>query len=102
MTETNGSNGSNGNGASVGTDRVKHGLAQMLKGGVIVRRLASWSVKQSEPRPRAVGLRGEVLHLDSCGLDHKYCLLQSDGMPMLAHADPCFSVSYLFYIFSTF
>lgn len=31
MTETNG-----GNGARVGTDRVKQGLAQMLKGGVIV------------------------------------------------------------------
>jgi hypothetical protein len=41
MTErNNGSNGSNGrNGAHpiVGTDRVKQGLAQMLKGGVIVR-----------------------------------------------------------------
>jgi len=35
MTGTNG-NGSNGNGARVGTDRVKQGLAQMLKGGVIV------------------------------------------------------------------
>lgn len=34
MTGTNG-NG-NGNGARVGTDRVKQGLAQMLKGGVIV------------------------------------------------------------------
>lgn len=33
MTGTNG----NGNGsAKVGTDRVKQGLAQMLKGGVIV------------------------------------------------------------------
>lgn len=32
MTGTNG----NGNGARVGTDRVKQGLAQMLKGGVIV------------------------------------------------------------------
>jgi hypothetical protein len=33
-----GSNGANGNGsnARVGTDRVKQGLAQMLKGGVIV------------------------------------------------------------------
>ena len=31
-----GSNGSNGNGAKVGTDKVKQGLAQMLKGGVIV------------------------------------------------------------------
>jgi len=38
MTGTNG-NGSNGNGngsAQVGTSRVKMGLAQMLKGGVIV------------------------------------------------------------------
>ena len=32
MTGTNG----NGNGAQVGTLRVKQGLAQMLKGGVIV------------------------------------------------------------------
>ena len=31
-----GTNGSNGNGAKVGTDKVKQGLAQMLKGGVIV------------------------------------------------------------------
>ena len=32
-----GTNGSNGNGsARVGTDKVKQGLAQMLKGGVIV------------------------------------------------------------------
>ena len=39
MSGTNGSNGNgngNGNGARVGTDRVKQGLAQMLKGGVIV------------------------------------------------------------------
>lgn len=37
MSGTNGkSNGSNGNGASVGTDTVKMGLAQMLKGGVIM------------------------------------------------------------------
>lgn len=35
MAGTNG-NGSNGNGAKVGTSRVKMGLAQMLKGGVIV------------------------------------------------------------------
>jgi len=36
MTGTNG-NGSNGNGgAKIGTDTVKQGLAQMLKGGVIV------------------------------------------------------------------
>ena len=34
MTGTNG-NG-NGNGATIGTSRVKQGLAQMLKGGVIV------------------------------------------------------------------
>ena len=38
MTETNGKNGSNGNGTRVGTLRVKQGLAQMLKGGVIVSR----------------------------------------------------------------
>ena len=42
MTEGNGmSNGNNSNGgnngANVGTSRVKMGLAQMLKGGVIVR-----------------------------------------------------------------
>lgn len=39
MTGTNGNNGSNGNGngsARVGTSTVKQGLAQMLKGGVIV------------------------------------------------------------------
>ena len=35
MAGSNG-NGSNGNGAKVGTDKVKQGLAQMLKGGVIV------------------------------------------------------------------
>lgn len=36
MTGTNG-NGSNGNGvATIGTTKVKQGLAQMLKGGVIV------------------------------------------------------------------
>ena len=36
MAGTNG-NGSNGNGgAQIGTTRVKQGLAQMLKGGVIV------------------------------------------------------------------
>lgn len=35
MTGTNG-NGNNGNGAKVGTDTVKQGLATMLKGGVIV------------------------------------------------------------------
>lgn len=36
MTDSNGSNG-NGNGsARVGTSTVKQGLAQMLKGGVIV------------------------------------------------------------------
>ena len=33
---TTGENGTNGNGARVGTSRVKQGLAQMLKGGVIV------------------------------------------------------------------
>ena len=31
-----GTNGSNGNGAKIGTEKVKQGLAQMLKGGVIV------------------------------------------------------------------
>mmetsp|Transcript_18686 Transcript_18686/g.37472 ORF Transcript_18686/g.37472 Transcript_18686/m.37472 type:complete len:342 (-) Transcript_18686:283-1308(-) len=37
MTGTNGgNNGSNGNGAKVGTDTVKQGLATMLKGGVIM------------------------------------------------------------------
>lgn len=34
MTGTNGANGSNG--ATIGTAKVKQGLAQMLKGGVIV------------------------------------------------------------------
>lgn len=47
MVEGNGN--SNGNGARVGTERVKQGLAQMLKGGVIVRKLvfaipAPWGV----------------------------------------------------------
>lgn len=36
MPESNGSNGSSNGGAQVGTIRVKQGLAQMLKGGVIV------------------------------------------------------------------
>lgn len=38
MTETNGNGNSNGNGSqtTIGTVRVKQGLAQMLKGGVIV------------------------------------------------------------------
>lgn len=36
MTGTNGSNGGSNGGATVGTTRVKQGLAQMLKGGVIV------------------------------------------------------------------
>jgi hypothetical protein len=37
MAGTNGANGSNGsNGATIGTTKVKQGLAQMLKGGVIV------------------------------------------------------------------
>jgi len=31
-----GTNGANGNGATIGTTKVKQGLAQMLKGGVIV------------------------------------------------------------------
>jgi hypothetical protein len=44
MVEANGSNGlnggnGNGNGTLTGTDRVKQGLAQMLKGGVIVSQL---------------------------------------------------------------
>ncbi|MDX1995848.1 MAG: pyridoxal 5'-phosphate synthase lyase subunit PdxS [bacterium] len=33
---TNGSNGHNGSGAATGTEKVKRGLAQMLKGGVIM------------------------------------------------------------------
>ena len=36
-----GTNG-NGNGAKIGTDKVKQGLAQMLKGGVIVSFLHSY------------------------------------------------------------
>ena len=37
MAGTNGNGNGNGNGApKVGTDTVKQGLAQMLKGGVIV------------------------------------------------------------------
>jgi hypothetical protein len=38
MTETNGNGNGNGNGShpKIGTDIVKCGLAQMLKGGVIV------------------------------------------------------------------
>jgi hypothetical protein len=40
MTGTNGANGANGsNGATIGTTKVKQGLAQMLKGGVIVSEL---------------------------------------------------------------
>jgi pyridoxal 5'-phosphate synthase pdxS subunit len=31
-----GTNGNGSNGAKIGTDKVKQGLAQMLKGGVIV------------------------------------------------------------------
>ena len=38
---TTGENGTNGNGARVGTSRVKQGLAQMLKGGVIVSEVKS-------------------------------------------------------------
>ena len=33
---TGNGNGENGNGAKIGTSKVKQGLAQMLKGGVIV------------------------------------------------------------------
>ena len=56
MSSNNGSNGSNGGNGSngsttttvpaprVGTDRVKQGLAQMLKGGVIVRSFACFSL----------------------------------------------------------
>jgi hypothetical protein len=43
MTEDNGgsnANGSNGSSAQIGTIRVKQGLAQMLKGGVIVSTLS--------------------------------------------------------------
>lgn len=41
MTGTNGTSGANG--ATIGTTKVKQGLAQMLKGGVIVsRRLVRW------------------------------------------------------------
>jgi len=36
MTGTNGANGSNGSAPKIGTDTVKAGLAQMLKGGVIM------------------------------------------------------------------
>lgn len=36
MTESNGKASNGSNGAQVGTVRVKQGLAQMLKGGVIV------------------------------------------------------------------
>lgn len=39
MTGTNGSNGENG--AKIGTSKVKQGLAQMLKGGVIVSHVMS-------------------------------------------------------------
>ena len=53
MAGTNGNGSSNGNGApKVGTDRVKQGLAQMLKGGVIVSGLipaivSSWTLRAS-------------------------------------------------------
>ena len=43
MTGTNG----NGNGAKIGTDKVKQGLAQMLKGGVIVSCSIFFSVSES-------------------------------------------------------
>jgi hypothetical protein len=47
MTGTNGNgNGSNGN-ARVGTSTVKQGLAQMLKGGVIVSYIMTAAVKTS-------------------------------------------------------
>ena len=36
MAGPNGTNGSNGSAPKIGTDTVKAGLAQMLKGGVIV------------------------------------------------------------------
>ena len=43
----------NGNGATIGTSRVKQGLAQMLKGGVIVstttqRKKKQWRRTQNE------------------------------------------------------
>lgn len=37
-----GTNGTNGNGAKIGTEKVKQGLAQMLKGGVIVSSFMSY------------------------------------------------------------
>ena len=39
--------GTNGNGVKVGTDRVKQGLAQMLKGGVIVSRESGFATTNS-------------------------------------------------------
>ena len=42
MTGTNGNGNGNGS-AVVGTSTVKQGLAQMLKGGVIVSRLSLYS-----------------------------------------------------------
>jgi pyridoxal biosynthesis lyase PdxS len=41
MAGTNGNGNGNGTAPRVGTDRVKQGLAQMLKGGVIVSTLVS-------------------------------------------------------------
>jgi len=49
MTGTNGSNGENG--AKTGTSKVKQGLAQMLKGGVIVSRVTLRGGRRSEIIP---------------------------------------------------
>jgi hypothetical protein len=57
MTGTNG----NGNGvhATIGTDRVKMGLAQMLKGGVIVSTLysipSSWNLLLATREEKSIG-----------------------------------------------
>ena len=37
--------GTNGNGAKIGTQKVKQGLAQMLKGGVIVSCLLTYKMR---------------------------------------------------------
>ena len=64
MAGTNGSNGNgNGNGsARVGTSTVKQGLAQMLKGGVIVSR----DLKRGKPNVSLELFKTDALFCRSC------------------------------------
>lgn len=62
MTGTNGNGNGNGS-AKVGTSTVKQGLAQMLKGGVIVSAFGrSPRSKISSPAKIVVVCRGRVVH----------------------------------------